>query len=311
MDSPTVNGDNEEVSQPQPNIEEIIERVEKSIELYPFDETPDFDDFESVPDSMEPDSVATPQLTASDPTVTYPTVAHVKANDNNSVHIKTDVNNSAQVKANDEYSETEIQSDTHINDATSAFDNDDSGNTNRNSPDCTKSSLGTNVSMNNSIIEISDVASMNILNICMNVEPGPTVQAHKSKPIIEVLSDVDARNLSAEVSVQKLETHQHADLNKISNECSDGIVENKKLNQNTLHEFKTNDATQFTAEAAFSEHVFITAGNSSHELSTNDPNINSVELNKLTKSSAITFFCENLDDLKGMESDSDRSFEDI
>ncbi|XP_055305915.1 dynein axonemal assembly factor 1 homolog [Sitodiplosis mosellana] len=277
--SPTSTGDNEQiaVSNPQPNIEELIESVEKSIELYSSDVTPKFENFESIPDSIPIDTNAT---------ATHATV--------NSTNI-------------------EILSDTHKNEINSVHDYENS-NTNRISTDCSESLIEPSVpdlSLEPKItsrIEISDVESMNMLNICMNsrnkLSPNgqsPTLIG-KSKPIIEVLSDSDSIEPPVEESTK-------LSVNVPSSEKNLQIEE-----VNISNEFSTDNASKSADGDPDVEQKTITTDNSCHideQLNTDDPNNTIIEVNKTTKSSAITFFCENLDDLKGMDSDSNQSGEEI
>lgn len=260
-----------EVANPQPNIEKLIEKVEKSIELYPFDEPPDFDHFETIPDS---------------------TVANVTAN---------------PPQINDNSTETKKQSQKNENEGTLAQENDGSDNldTNKHLKNSSESSLETKASVDLSNIEISDVESMNMLNICKNssIEPSPNAPIPKSKPIIEVLSESNSITKSDFETVAEVVS---IDMN------SEKIVKIEDA-IDTLNEF---DATKLPIDNTPVEQITTTTESCDNErLSLTVTNNKIVELNRTiystTKSSAITFFCENLDDLKGIDSDSDQCLEEI
>lgn len=242
--------------------------MEKSIELSSFDEMPEFDNFENIPDSININSTGT----------------HIKINENG----------------------TNTENLTHMNVPISVqnLDGYDNTDTPRIQKDCPQSSFEPKISEETLSIEISEMESINILNICRNSssELNRNIQTHKStgksKPIIEVMPD----------SV--------SDKQPVMDKSPEKVV--KIEEENISNEFIANDTFEHDDNDAVGEQIIITKGSSCDEneqINTYDSNSTSIEVNKtfdsMTKSSAITFYCESLDDLKGIESDSDQSLEEI
>lgn len=139
-----------------------------------------------------------------------------------------------------------------------------------------------NVPTTNSSIEISDSRPTNILNIytesdivATNLLPG----INKTKPIIEVLSDSN----------------------------------NTDTNDFTPSEYQENTDEQYLNESTNTKHLHCGEINKcSTKIHTVTENCGVMtNTNSTTKASAITFFCENLDELKQSDSDSYESLEDI
>lgn len=275
-----------EVSSPQPNIDELIERVEKSIEFHSTDEMPEFDNFESIPDASNANQTA---------------IGIANATDIDGSKIE------------------EVPKNTHNNEAESASNMNGCDNSNPNcvSIDCTEPLLEPKITdlsskaINSATIEISEVESMNMLNICMNSSNELRQKFNKQqincqtnkligapKPIIEVLSDSNCNELSLDDFTEVVNNEKISEKNEQSE------------NMEIFNEFKV-DSSKSTDNEETVEEITNSPNQINHTLNAIDSNDTSTESNRMAKSSAITFYCENLDDLKGMDSDSDQSVEEI
>lgn len=131
-----------------------------------------------------------------------------------------------------------------------------------------------------SCIEIAELESPNILNICSNSRKEirnskeETNYEDNRRPVIEVLSNCDS-NDRPEIE----ELNDSMKDSKAINRCEEDIVENITLDEATGDSMGGDDI--------------------------------GIRPLPVSKSSAITFFCENLDELKHTESDSYESLEEI
>lgn len=167
------------------------------------------------------------------------------------------------------------------------------------------------MSKTKSSIEIDDSEISTILNICKNSNREISIQEKKnltnktnSKPIIEVLSDSNdfcANSESIDISVNDLSLIEFEELNR---------PEELHLNDHSIELMNNKIKTENTDFDEISECPCPTVISIDNDRSWNK---NEIKTNTTTtiKSSSITFFCENLDELKESYSDSYESLEDI
>lgn len=140
--------------------------------------------------------------------------------------------------------------------------------------------------------EFIDMNTQNVLNICLSdVNVKASKPNTKKKPIIQVLSESSCSNL---LETTNFEASNEFGLN--GRDCMDNIGTPLELNvsfQSTDDGLIDETTEKQTVETNFVEKI--------EEKSKPIPN----------PSSAITFYCENLDDLKEIGSDSDVNIEEI
>lgn len=191
----------------------------------------------------------------------------------------------------------------------------------------------------NSDNEIIDVSSKNILNICIGTECGvelrnelrskirQSVGVHaeqaptdKPKSMVEVLSSSDSSDNSEiadfNKSVELISSKMHAiatvgapsvleeRISDSENRSLDSLSDPSLDVSGLSDQNNRNDQNEQN-----NQNACIKCSNSNH--GSNYPNEIAIQPNALAKSSAITFFCENLDELKRIDGDSDGSFEEI
>lgn len=182
----------------------------------------------------------------------------------------------------------------------------------------------------NSAKEIIDVSSNNILNICIGTEGGDALrnelrnkfrqsvsvraeQAPKDKPrsMVEVLSSSDSTHNSEITDFNKSIQMISSEINAIAADNASTVLEerispseSRSLDSSSDPSFDSSDQNDQNDQNGCIK-------SSSLNVRSNCRNKNAIQPNPLAKSSAITFFCENLDELKRADSDSDGSFEEI
>lgn len=150
-----------------------------------------------------------------------------------------------------------------------------------------------------------DCSTPSILNICTNFPFGNESNANvkqssnehtvgKSRPMIEMLSDSDSTDSSEVADTDFKSLPSESELNQTSTPKDSSI--------DLSIETKSNEQAPISMEMDISLN-----DNEAAQFSSNG----SEQMDKPRKSSAITFFCESLDELKRIDSDSDESLEEI